>query len=192
MARTRTFIGVDVGAEVRRAAGDVQASLARSGASVKWSAEANLHVTLLFLGDVDDRELMNVCRVVSRAAATEPPFPLSVAGVGAFPNPRRPKVIWGGITDGQDVLVRLHAAMEQPLFDLGCYRREERAYTPHLTLGRTESEADGQILAVELPKYLSWSGGQTMVEEVLVFSSELRRGTPEYTVLARSPLAGKE
>ena len=74
MARTRTFIGVDVGAEVRRAAGDVQASLARSGASVKWSAEANLHVTLLFLGDVDDRELMNVCRVVSRAAATEPPF----------------------------------------------------------------------------------------------------------------------
>lgn len=188
MARTRTFIGVDVGAEVRRAAGDVQANLARSGARVKWTAEENLHVTLLFLGDVDDRELMDVCRAVKAAAATEPSFALSVAGVGAFPNPRRPKVIWGGIADGLESLVRLHAALEQPLFDLGCYRREERAYTPHLTLGRTESEADGQTIAAELPKYLTWAGGQTMVDEVLVFSSELRRGTPEYTVLARSPL----
>jgi RNA 2',3'-cyclic 3'-phosphodiesterase len=192
MARTRTFIGVDVGAEIRRAAGDVQASLARSGAAVKWAEEVNLHVTLLFLGDVDDRDLMNVCRIVSKAAATEAPFPLSVAGIGAFPTPRRPKVVWGGITDGLASLVRLHAAMEQPLFDLGCYRREERAYTPHLTLGRTDSEADGQILAAELPKYLTWSGGQSMVDEVLVYSSELRKGKPEYTVLARSPLGGEE
>lgn len=188
MARTRTFIGVDVGPEIRRAAGDLQAELARSGASVKWSEEANLHVTLLFLGDVDDRELVEVCRVVAKAAKAEPPFVLSVAGVGAFPTPRRPKVVWGGITDGLESLVRLHAALEQPLFDLGCYRREERAYTPHLTLGRTDREADGNILAGELPKHLTWTGGQTMVEEVLVYSSELRKGKPEYTVLARAPL----
>ena len=192
MARTRTFIGVDVGPDMRRAAGDVQASLARSGAAVKWAEEVNLHVTLLFLGDVDDQDLMNVCRIVSKAAVKEPVFPLSVAGIGAFPNPRRPKVIWGGITEGLDALVRLHAAMEPPLFDLGCYRREERAYTPHLTLGRTDSEADGQILAAELPKYLTWAGGQAIISDVRVYSSELRKGKPEYTVLARAPLMGEE
>ena len=101
-------------------------------------------------------------------------------------------MIWGGITEGLDALVRLHAAMEPPLFDLGCYRREERAYTPHLTLGRTDSEADGQILAAELPKYLAWAGGQAIISDVRVYSSELRKGKPEYTVLARAPLSGED
>lgn len=188
MSRVRTFIGIDTGSDIRKAAGDVQAALARTGAAVKWADPANLHVTLLFLGDVDDRDLMSVCRIVAKAAQAEKPFPLGIAGVGAFPTPRRPKVIWGGIADGMDSLVRLHTALEQPLFDLGCYRREERAYTPHLTLGRVDGEEAGHILAAELPKYLTWQGGQTTVDEVLVYSSELRRSGPEYTVLGRAPL----
>jgi 2'-5' RNA ligase len=189
MSRVRTFIGVETGPDIRKAAGDVQAALARSGAAVKWTEPANLHVTLLFLGDVDDRDLMSVCRIVSKAAEAEKAFPLSIAGIGAFPTPRRPKVIWGGIADGMESLVRLHAALEQPLFDLGCYRREDRAYTPHLTLGRVDGEEDGNIIAAELPKYLTWAGGETVVDEVLVYSSELRRSGPEYTVLGRAPLS---
>lgn len=188
MAKTRIFLGVDVGPEIRRAAGDVQAELARAGAAVKWVEEDNMHVTLLFLGDVDDRELVEVCRIVARVAEKESPFAMGVAGLGAFPNPRRPKTLWAGLSEGMDSLVRLHTALEQPLFNLGCYRREERAYTPHLTLGRTDSEADGTILSGEIPKYLTWVAGQTMVEELLVYSSELRKGKPEYHVLARSRL----
>lgn len=190
MGRVRTFIGVDVGGEVRKKAVALQQQLAQTGAGVKWADPAGLHVTLLFLGDLDDRQVVDVCRAVGRAAAGEGPFPLRVSGVGAFPTPRRPKVVWGGVTDGAAELGRLHAALEAAMLGLGVYVQEERTYTPHLTLGRTKGEADGQMLAAELPKLLAWDGGRTTVNEVLVYSSELRRDGPEYAVLGRAELAG--
>ncbi|MDB5306202.1 MAG: ligT [Gemmataceae bacterium] len=192
MARIRTFIGVDIGDETRKKAAALQHQLARSGAGVKWVAPESMHVTVLFLGEVDDRDLLSVCRAVERVAEREPPFPLRVSGVGAFPTVRRPKVLWAGITDGADPLRRLYGPLEEKMYDLGCYRKEERGYTPHLTLGRIKSEADGLALAPELTKLLAWDGGRTVVNEVLVYSSELRRDGPEYAVLARAELGGTE
>ncbi|HET6572661.1 MAG TPA: RNA 2',3'-cyclic phosphodiesterase [Fimbriiglobus sp.] len=190
MGRTRTFIGVAVSDEVRRSAAVLQQALARTGADVNWVPAANLHVTLLFLGEVDDRELHAVSRAMADTAAGEPPFALSVQGVGAFPNLRRPKIVWAGLADGAAELVRLHGLLEGPLLELGAYRREDRPYTPHLTLGRVKSEADGQALAPALAKQSGWSGGRTTVGEVVLFASDMRREGPVYTVLARGRLAG--
>lgn len=189
MPRTRTFLGVAVSADTRRRCTTLQTELA-AVAEVKWVDPPNLHVTLLFLGDLDDRDLVDVCKVASAAARREPPFSLRVYGLGAFPTPRRPKVLWGGITDGAESLLRLYAAIAAPLIESCVYRKEDRDYTPHLTLGRANADEDSNILAVELPKRMAWDGGQTEVEEVLVYSSELRRAGPEYAVLARSPLLG--
>ena len=144
-----------------------------------------MHVTLLFLGEVDEREVVDVCRVVKDVAGREPPFPLRVSGVGAFPNTRRPKTVWAGVTDGAEPLRRLYGLIEARLLDLGGYRKEERAYTPHLTLGRVRAESGGHALAAELPKLLAWNGGQTTVDEVVVFASELTRDGPAYTALGR-------
>jgi len=190
MSRTRTFIAVEMSANIRSNAVALQEALGRLGAEVKWAAPDTMHVTLLFLGEVDDRELHAVCRAVKEVAATEPPFRLRVSGLGAFPTPRRPKILWAGITDGAEALKRLYDKLEAKLLDLG-YRKEERGYTPHLTLGRVKSEADGTALVPELSKRLSWDGGHTMVEEVLVFSSVLERDGPVYTVLGRGELAGR-
>ena len=191
MPRTRTFIAVDLSADIRGAAVVLQQGLAKSGAEVKWSSPETMHVTLLFLGEVDDRELHSVCRAVKEVAAAEPAFPLRVSGVGAFPTPRRPKILWAGITEGADELRRLYGKLEEKLLDLGGYRKEERGYTPHLTLGRVKSEADGFILARELPKLLAWDGGRTVADEVLVYGSVLQKDGPEYTVLGRGELAGR-
>lgn len=190
MPRIRTFLAVEIDDGIRRSAAALQAALAQSGAAVKWVAPEAMHVTLQFIGEVDDRDLPALCRAVAKVAKGLPPFALRVAGVGAFPTPRRPKVVWAGITDGATELQHLFAALEPPLIDLGLYRREERGYTPHLTLGRTKSEADGTALAAVLPKHLAWQGGHTAVEEVVVFSSELRRDGPEYTPLGRAALQG--
>ena len=190
MARVRSFIGVEVGAEVRRKAVALQQQLARTGAGVKWAAEEQQGDVHAVLGELDDREILPVCRAVEAAAAAEPPFALRVSGVGAFPTARRPKVLWGGVTDGAEPLRRLYTALEAKLLDLGLYRKEERDYTPHLTLGRVKGEADGFTLAAELPKLLAWDGGRATVDEVCVYSSELRRGGPEYAVLGRAALTG--
>lgn len=191
MGRTRTFIGIDIGDAIRGSAAALQKELAKGGLDVKWATPESMHITLLFLGDVDDRELHAVCRGVKAAVSDEPAFALRVSGVGAFPNARRPKVVWGGITDGADPLQRLHLALEEEMLELGCYRKEERGYTPHLTLGRVTTEGAGFALAAELPKRAGWQGGRVTVNEVLVYNSETGRDGPVYPVVGRVPLAGK-
>jgi 2'-5' RNA ligase len=190
MSRTRTFIAVEISEGVRDHAVALQETLAKTGAEVKWATPESMHVTLLFLGEVDDRELHAVCRAVKELAVREPPFTLRVSGVGAFPNARRPKVVWAGITEGAEALRRLYDDLETRMLDLGCYRKEERGYTPHLTLGRVKAERDGLALAPELAKRQEWDGGQTTVDEVLVYSSELERDGPVYTVIGRGELKG--
>ena len=118
------------------------------------------------------------------------PFEMTVEGAGAFPTARRPKTLWVGVGDGRQELVALHDALEPPLLDLGCYRREDRQYTPHLTLGRVKGDAGGDRLSVALARQAGWRGGAVGVREVLVMSSELRKEGPTYTVVGRGKLAG--
>jgi 2'-5' RNA ligase len=190
VGRNRIFIGVDVCERIRDNAASLQQALARTGAGVKWVSAAGMHITLLFLGEVDNRDLHAVCRAVKEVAAGERPFSLRIAGVGAFPNARRPKVVWAGITVGGETLQRLHDELETRMLDLGCYRKEEREYSPHLTLGRARGESDGFAIAAELAKHGSWDGGLTQVNEILVYTSELERDGPVYTVVGRGELTG--
>src|SRR5436190_22217863 len=100
MKRLRTFIAVDLGKTIRDRIIKLQEQLARTGTEVKWVEPENLHVTLLFLGEVDNREVPAVCKVIAEGTAKQPPFPMSVETVGCFPNPRRPRVVWVGVTEG--------------------------------------------------------------------------------------------
>ena len=188
MARLRTFIAVGIDKTIRGHAVALQEALGRSGADVKWVEPENLHVTLLFLGEVEDRTLPAVCRVVADVAAGLAPFEMIVEGAGCFPSPRRPRTLWVGVGDGRQELVALHDALEPPLLELGCYRREERQYTPHLTLGRVKGDLGAAELAAALARRSDWRGGQVRVREVLVMSSELRSEGPTYTVLGRGKL----
>jgi 2'-5' RNA ligase len=188
MARLRTFIAVDIGKAIRERAVALQETLACAGTDVKWVERENLHVTMLFLGEVDERAVPDVCRVVADCCGQQAPFPMSVEKVGCFPNPRRPRVLWIGVGEGTQELCALHDALEPPLMELGCYRREERQYTPHITLGRVKSDHPTEKLAAALAKQAGWQGGETTVRELLVLSSELRPQGPMYTVLSRAKL----
>ncbi len=188
MSRTRTFIAVEIGKSIADQAVRLQEALTKSGAEVRWVVPESMHVTLLFLGEVDDRDLHSICKAVKDVAATEPPFTLEVSGIGAFPNTRRPKIIWAGIREGADALQRIYAGLEARMLDLGFYRKEERGYTPHITLGRVKGEADSSTLAPELAKRATWSGGRVQIEKVNVFSSELERSGPIYNVIGHGDL----
>jgi 2'-5' RNA ligase len=188
MARLRTFIGVDIGKAIRDRVVALQENLARVAAEVKWVEPENLHVTLLFLGEVDDREVPAVCRVVAEQVQQHSAFSMSIEKVGCFPNPRRPRVLWVGVGEGTQELCAVHDDLEPPLLDLGCYRREERHYTPHITLGRVRGERPPSGLADALSRNAGWQGGQIHVREIQVMSSELTPQGPIYTVLSRAKL----
>jgi RNA 2',3'-cyclic 3'-phosphodiesterase len=182
----RTFIGVPLAPAIRDKLVALQEQFAETSGSVKWVEPENLHVTMLFLGDVDAREVVTVCKTVERVVAVMGPFTMRVAGIGCFPNPRRPRTIWAGIEEGAQELVELHNALEVPLMEQGCYRREERAFTPHITLGRVKGESDTQALAEAMKQQADWFAGQTTVKEIHVLSSELTRDGPAYTVMSRA------
>ena len=188
MARVRTFIAVDLSDAVKDNLTALQEQLGRDAHGVKWTQMHNMHLTLLFLGDVDQLEVVEICRVVQARARRHKPFTLQAEGLGAFPNNRRPKILWAGITVGMDELRALHADLEEGLLELGCYRREDREYTPHLTLGRLTHDERSEDWAKVLAKQAHWQGGTTPVDEVLVMSSELRRDGPEYSVMGRARL----
>ncbi len=188
MARIRTFIAVELAAGVKDRLISLQERLGKSGSGVKWTRPDNLHLTLLFLGEVDELEVVSICRLVQRRARKHARFTLDVAGLGAFPNTRRPKILWAGITDGVAELRALHADLEEGLLELGCYRREDRGYTPHLTLGRLSHDDRAEDWASVLAQHADWQGGTTAVDEVVVMASKTGKGGPEYSVLGRGSL----
>lgn len=184
MARARTFIAVELPRDIRDACVDLQESLARAAPEVKWVEEENLHITLLFLGEVDDRDLLTVCRAAQKACAGVEPFALEVKGAGCFGDARQPRTIWVGTGEGTAELVALHAALEEAMLDLRGYRREDRRFTPHVTLGRAKSNEPAEDLPAALLRERDWKGGECDVSQVRVLSSELRREGPVYEVLS--------
>lgn len=188
MARLRTFIAVEIGKAIRDRCVALQEVLARAGSEVKWVEPENLHVTLLFLGEVVDRDIAGLCRAVADCCAGLSAFSMTVERVGSFGNPRRPRTIWVGVGEGTQELAALHDALEVPLLELGCYRREGRPYTPHITLGRVKADQPNDLLARALSKQAGWQGGTIDVRAVHVLSSELRPDGPMYTVLSRARL----
>jgi RNA 2',3'-cyclic 3'-phosphodiesterase len=192
MARIRTFIAVDVGEAIRAEGAALQQLGRAQGEGIKWTDAHSMHITLLFLGEVDELEVLSVCRVVGEVVKDVAPFRLEVKGVGAFPTLRRPKIIWGAVTEGAEALKRLHDLIEAPLLEMGTYRSEERAYRPHLTLGRIGHEDRAGNWSAALAKLSNWHAGDTQVREVLVMRSEPGRDGPVYTVLSRAKLGGGE
>ncbi len=192
MARIRTFLAVDLAGSVKHRLTALQEKLGNVAGGVRWTPTANFHLTLHFLGEVDQLETVKICRDVRKRCRGHQPFHFDVQGLGGFPNGRRPKTLWAGIADGLDPLRALHADLEEGLLELGCYRREDREYTPHLTLGRLTADGDAEAWGTILDRYAEWPGGTSNVEEVLIMQSDMRRDGPEYSVMGRAPLAGVE
>lgn len=189
MSRLRTFLGIHLDDAVRAQLVALQENLARVSPDVKWVEEENLHLTLLFLGEVDEREVVSICRAAQSAVAEMPSFTMTIAGAGCFPNPRRPRTLWIGVSSGVQEVVAIHDALEKSLLALGCYRREERQYTPHITLGRVRSERPSDKLAPALAKHQAYNAGESRVREAQILSSQLTPKGPLYTVLGRAKLA---
>ena len=158
-----------------------------TGADVRWVRPEHLHLTLKFLGDVDLRDIPDVCNAVAQAAASVPPFNLRIAGAGAFPSLDRPRTVWLGADEGVEEMQALHDQIDTALAGLG-YRAEQRRFRPHLTIGRARS-AD-RALADALEKNAEYVAGVIDVDEVVTFSSELERSGPIHEPLASAPLGG--
>jgi 2'-5' RNA ligase len=190
MARVRTFIAVPVSHDLSPRIQELIRDLSRGVEGVKWVSPDKLHFTLKFLGDVEDTDLHEVCTAIAAAVAESGPFDVLVTGAGAFPNGRRPRTVWVGVTAGEEELAAVQRRVDKALRKLG-YPRESRKFTPHVTIGRIrQGNPTLTRLAEHLQEHAATELGTMPVDEVLVFSSDLLPEGPEYHVLGRAPLSG--
>lgn len=183
--QVRAFIAVDLSSSVRSSVGKLVRSLQNEIDGTKWVEPQNLHVTLKFLGDTQLNDLPRLIEAMQRAAATVKAFDLDFIGCGAFPNLADPKTIWIGCEQGAEELTRLAAAVEDELFKLG-YPKENRRFSPHLTIGRVKktSRNNGEFLTDFFEQKAAAPFGSCDVDEIILYSSELTRRGPIYDVLA--------
>jgi 2'-5' RNA ligase len=188
MPKTRTFVAVELGPDIRGRAQQVIRRLQPVAGDVKWVAPENMHWTLQFLGEVNDLEIPAVCDVVTTAVATLEPFELKIRGAGAFPSAEQPRTLWLGAGQGTNEMVTLQLAIELGLEQLG-FRGEKRRYTPHITLGRAGRNHPPRELAEELAALADFAAGTMLVDEITIFASLLTREGPEYRALAHASLS---
>lgn len=185
----RTFIALEISAEVKTALARDLVILKGQAPLVKWSRLENLHLTLRFLGDVKEDDLQELFDVLEEWIAPCRAFALEMKGIGVFPNWRHPRVVWAGCGEGSDDAVQLADVVKGACFELG-YEREKRPFQPHLTLGRVKLPADAMGLEGAAAALLHKVYGFLDADAVVVFMSSLRRTGPVYSPMARIELTG--
>jgi 2'-5' RNA ligase len=183
----RAFIAFELPTEFTRLAADLQARLQRQGLKMRWVRPGNIHLTLRFLGEIPSEQSCALAQAMGTAAAGSAPIQLSAQGLGVFPSPRKPRVLWIGLGGQTDRLGQLVARLESELASLGI-AREDRPFKAHLTLARIQTAVD----AVRLQSAIESCGGYAPMPfpaaEMVLFQSDLRPQGPIYTPLARVAL----
>lgn len=183
----RTFVAIDIPAEIRARIQEVIEGLRRAPSDMRWSRPDGLHITLKFLGEIPSEKVEQVKRALQsvRAAA---PLAIHIAGAGFFPNERSPRVLWLGIQAGPE-LDQLAAAVEQSLLPLGV-PKEDRPFAPHLTLGRIRANGGLASLRNLMKQREPFEMGSFTTSEFFLYESQLSTGGSIYKKIARFPLAG--
>ena len=207
MSSVRTFLGINFPvAAVRRMVDEARALskvTAQAGFDVAWVPAANIHLTLKFLGGIPADSVEAVRGRLARGLVAHEPFELEARGLGAFPDARRPRILWVGVRPSAP-LAALQQEVESWMEELG-FAREERDFHPHLTIGRVkgrrrtphddtippdggggggeERGLDGAIASRENTLF-----GVARVAEVVIYESRTMRSGAEYVALGRLPL----
>ena len=164
------------------------ADLRNSVDNVKWTRDEEMHITLKFLGDMDNRDLLVVGEELRRIASQIEAFTATLSGIGTFPRGKPPRIVWAGIEQGSEQLIAMYEQLDESLVQLGV-PREGRAYTPHLTLGRVGRGADLERLQKHLQRVEGGMQGTFDVNEVILYASLRERGKLVYEPIDRCELA---
>lgn len=178
----RLFIALDIPADIRARLTEYMERARALAPEARWARVEGLHVTLKFIGHVDDARVDQIKAALKSIKIA--PFEVNLAGVGFFPNPNAARVFWAGV-DGGDHLPRLASTIDAALEKLG-FECEIKPYHPHLTLARTSSRPLRELrpLVTDSPPQF----GTMTAREFFLYQSQPQKGGSKYTKLERFAL----
>ena len=199
MPLVRAFIAIELPSEILEPIARLQTRVQQAvpPGLVRWVHPEGIHLTLKFLGDVEQSRLPEIETGLCDACAPYAPFSLRFGDLGCFSNPQRPRVVWVGVQDTSGTLTDLHNAIERAIAPLG-FPTDRRGFHPHLTLGRVKNARPSARKTAEwadLGAYLTRAEvrvGQMQAQAVHLMRSELLPFGAVYTALAVCPLGGGE
>ena len=188
MPSRRLFIAVDISDEARRLAAEHIDKMRQNAKDVRvgWEKPEKLHVTLKFLGNVDEENVGAVSDAVAAIASDHRPFEMAIAGTGAFPNGRQPRVLWLGVENADGALAQLAADVDMRLSEIG-FEKEKRRFSPHLTIARIREPQKAKRLS-EVHLQSRFVSQPFTVGELVVYQSQLQPTGSVYNAISRHAL----
>jgi 2'-5' RNA ligase len=181
----RLFTAVTLDPPLQAAIHEEAAALLDGAGRVGTVPVENLHVTLKFIGDVHREDLPALDRVLAESAPAVVSGEIEVEGFGAFPNLRRPRVLWVGVSDPQGILQPVHGRLNEALAPFGA-KREKKRFVPHVTIGRVRGSFDGDLVRDRVDSTGEIWMGEQAVDAFVLMMSEMGHGRPPvYSVLGR-------
>ncbi len=181
----RLFVAVETPQEIRTAIARVIEGLKGSGAEVRWEEPEKLHITLKFLGNTEEERVPRIIAALEDVAQKVEPFDIQYASLGTFPPKGQPRVLWVGVRQGEQSLKMLAAAVETAMGELG-FEPEERAFHPHVTIGRVKGGRNMHDLLRRMES-ITFESQPTHVTHISLVKSELRPSGSVYTTVRACP-----
>lgn len=184
----RTFIAIEIPSDIKEEIARFQEETASAGFQVRWVKSQNIHVTLKFIGEIPETLVHQVIKDVFEEPSLGEKFQITIGGTGVFPNIRKPRILWVGITSGENEITQLTNRLEERLALLNI-PKEKRPFHPHLTLGRFKKSHRINNLGNFISSDILCAGSFT-VNAVKLMKSVLKPSGAEYSDLAVNSLSG--
>lgn len=181
----RTFIAIELPESIKAQLAKVQRELAKSNADVKWVAPENIHLTLKFLGERDDKKIKKITEVIEETGKTKKAYCVKLSSLGGFPKIDYPRVIWAGMEQGDPETKGIAEELEGKIAKLGI-PKEDRPFSSHITIGRVRSPLNRKELVENLKMLLPWFQKQNLefcADKITLFKSTLSPKGPTYEPL---------
>lgn len=182
----RTFIAVELDKEIKKVLSKIQDELKTTQADVKWVEPENIHLTLKFLGEVEENKIPKISQILKALSNQTKPFTIRLCELGTFPSPKYPRVVWIGITEGKTELLKLAELLEDSLVQLK-FPKEKRGFSAHFTLGRVRSGKNKDVLCQKL-NTIQVPGLRQEIKSITLFKSTLTPKGPLYEKLCEENL----
>ena len=186
--KLRAFLAFDLPEFVQTRLAALVHDLRSYDDAVRWTEPGKFHVTVAFLGSVDETTLLGpVSNCIAALTTATKPVALECQGIGVFPNWKYPRVIWAGFSGETEPLMQLHEHLAAVLPEFGI-ANDDRAFRLHLTLGRAKALKGASPLVKRVESLGPVSFGEATIDQLILYKSQLTKAGPIYTPLTAFPL----